>query len=92
MYIGDGDTNSFAEVREKLKEKFGDDYSVTKEDCIGHIQKRMGAAHLGCIKVRIVVGNYLMARPLVGKADLLTILWIASKTTIVKQLDLTLGI
>ena len=44
VYIGDGDTNSFTEVREKLKQKFGDDYSVTKEDCIGHIQKRMGAA------------------------------------------------
>ena len=45
MYIGDGDTNSFAaEVREKLKEKFGDGSSVTKEDYIGYIQKRMGAA------------------------------------------------
>ena len=44
VYIGDGGTNSFAEVREKMKEKSGDDYSVTKEDCIGHIQKCMGAA------------------------------------------------
>ena len=44
VYIVDGDTNSFAEVREKLKEKFRDYYSVTKEDCIRHIQKRMGAA------------------------------------------------
>ena len=30
--------------------------------------------HPGCRKVRTVVGNYLMARPLVGKVDLLTIL------------------
>ena len=30
LYIGDGDANSFAKVREKLKEKFGDDYSVTE--------------------------------------------------------------
>ena len=44
VYTGDGDTKSFAEVREKLREKFGDDYSVTKEDCIGHIHKCMGAA------------------------------------------------
>ena len=51
----------------------------------------MGAA-LGCTKVRIVVGNYLMARPLVGKAGLLALLWIVSKTTMVKQLDLMLGI
>ena len=91
LYIGDGDANSFAKVREKLKEKFGDDYSVTEKHCIGHIHKCMGAA-LGCTKVRIVVANYLMARPLVGKAGLLALLWIVSKTTMVKQLDLMLGI
>ena len=34
--------------------------------------------HLECTKVRNVVGNYLMVRPLVGKADVLTILWVAS--------------
>ena len=43
-YIGDGDTNSFAAVVRAVAEKFGDQYRVTKEDCIGHIQKRMGSA------------------------------------------------
>ena len=43
-YVGDGDTNSFGAVVEALVEKFGDKYKVKKEDCIGHVQKCMGAA------------------------------------------------
>ena len=43
-YIGDGDSNSFGAVKKALSEKYGDDYDVRKEDCIGHIQKRMGSA------------------------------------------------
>ena len=43
-YVEDGDTNSFGAVAEALLEKFGDQYPIIKEDCIGHIQKRMGAA------------------------------------------------
>ena len=44
MYIGDGDTSSFGEVKEALNKKYGGDYPIEKEDCIGHIQKRMGSA------------------------------------------------
>ena len=43
-YVSDGDTNSFGAVVQALSEKFGDQYKVTKEDCIGHIQKRMGSS------------------------------------------------
>ena len=43
-YIGDGDTNSFGAVSQALQIKFGDDYPIIKEDCIGDIQKRMGSA------------------------------------------------
>ena len=43
-YIGDGDTNSFGAVIEELKKRFGESYKVNKQDCIGHIQKRMGSA------------------------------------------------
>ena len=43
-YVGDGHTNSFGAVVHALTEKYGDGYSIMKEDCIGHIQKRMGAA------------------------------------------------
>ena len=42
-FVGDGDTSSFAAVTEALSKEF-DDYTVVKEDCIGHIQKRMGSA------------------------------------------------
>ena len=41
-YVGDGDSSSFAEVADACFKKFGDKYLVLKEDCIGHIQKRMG--------------------------------------------------
>ena len=43
-YIGDGDSNSFGVVKSALAEKYEDEYIVRKEDCIGHIQKRMGSA------------------------------------------------
>jgi len=41
-FIGDGDSSSFGEVKEALYEKYGDEYPIVKEDCVGHIQKRMG--------------------------------------------------
>ena len=45
VYVGDGDSSSFGAVRDAVHAKFGDDgYPIEKEDCIGHIQKRMGAA------------------------------------------------
>ena len=42
-YVGDGDSSSFSEVADACFKKFGDGYLVLKEDCIGHIQKRMGS-------------------------------------------------
>ena len=47
-YIGDGDSNSFGAVKKALAEKYGDEYVVRKQDCIGHIQKRMGSALKTC--------------------------------------------
>ena len=43
-YIGDGDSNSFGAVKQELESKYGDKYQIKKEDCIGHIKKRMGSA------------------------------------------------
>ena len=43
VYIGDGETSSFGAVKEALCNKFHNDYPVKKEDCIGHLQKRMGS-------------------------------------------------
>ena len=44
VYVGDGDSSSCRAVEDAVHAKFGDDgYPIGKEDCIGHIQKRMGA-------------------------------------------------
>ena len=42
-FVGDGDTGSFASVRNACYEKYCAMYTVTKEECVGHIQKRMGS-------------------------------------------------
>ena len=43
-FIGDGDSSSFGVVAEACKTTYGDEYIVIKEECQGHIQKRMGHA------------------------------------------------
>ena len=43
-FVGDGDSSSFGRVREAMTAKFGDKYPVVKEECVGHVQKRMGTA------------------------------------------------
>ena len=42
-YIGDEDSSSHGMVAQVLKEKYPNQYVVVKEDCIGHIRKRMGS-------------------------------------------------
>jgi len=42
VYIGDGDSSSYGVVADAVFQKYGPEYLVLKEDCIGHIQKRMG--------------------------------------------------
>ena len=41
-YVGDGDSSSYGVVSEALFKEYGSSYLVLKEDCVGHIQKRMG--------------------------------------------------
>ena len=43
-FVGDGDSSSYGRVKEALEEKFGPDYEVCKEECVGHVQKRLGTA------------------------------------------------
>ena len=43
-FVGDGDSSSFGAVANAVTSKYGDQYPVEKEDCIGHIQKRLGSA------------------------------------------------
>ena len=39
-FVGDGDSSSYGRVA--ALEPYGPDYPVVKEDCVGHVQKRMG--------------------------------------------------
>lgn len=43
-FVGDGDTDCFAHVKEECYKKYGNQYTVTKEECVGHVQKRLGTA------------------------------------------------
>ena len=43
-FVGDGDSSCFGKVSEAMKNQYGESYTVTKEECVGHIQKRMGTA------------------------------------------------
>ena len=42
--VGDGDSDTFKVIKESMACAYGKRYVVKKEECIGHIQKRMGAA------------------------------------------------
>ena len=44
QFVGDGDSNTFRIVADEMKKIYGDRYEVQKEECIGHIQKKMGNA------------------------------------------------
>ena len=41
-YIGDGDTKSFKMVADS--KPYGDEITITKKECVGHVQKRVGKA------------------------------------------------
>eukprot|EP00794_Sanderia_malayensis_P018529 gene18529-20390_t len=43
-FVGDGDTDCFGNVAEACNKKYGDQYVVKKEECVGHVQKRLGTA------------------------------------------------
>ena len=41
VYVGDGDSRSYSTI--KSLQPYGPGVEITKEECIGHIQKRMGS-------------------------------------------------
>ena len=38
-FVGDDDSSSYCKVKEAMEEKYGDKYTVVKEECVGHVQK-----------------------------------------------------
>ena len=43
-FVGDGDSSTYHVVSKRMQEMYGERYIVKKEECVGHIQKRMGNA------------------------------------------------
>ena len=41
-FVGDGESSSFGNVKEKCFAKYGSLYEVVKEEYVGHVQKRLG--------------------------------------------------
>ena len=41
-FVGDDDSSCFGDVHAKCLEVYGDEYTVRKEECVGHVQKRLG--------------------------------------------------
>ena len=39
-YIGDGESKTFADILKMIP--YGEDRPVTKNECVGHVQKRIG--------------------------------------------------
>ena len=58
VFVRDGDTDCFGSVHDECKRIYGDSYIVTKEECIGHMQKRLGNA---LMKYKSVMRGTLMA-------------------------------
>ena len=51
IFVGDGNYDCFGTVKEEC-EKLGIGYDIVKEECVGHIQKRLGTA-LRQLKLRM---------------------------------------
>ena len=44
QFLGDKDSSSFGKVKVALEQNLEDRYQVQKEECVGHVQKRLGTA------------------------------------------------
>ena len=62
LFVGNGDSSCFGTVKESLK----DIYDVEKEECVGHVQKRIGSA-LRNVKTECKGRNLADGKPAVGR-------------------------
>lgn len=69
-FVGDGDSDTFKVVKEGVEKIYGSRYQVAKEECIGHIQKRMGNALRRYVKE--MKGNKMNDNKTVGGKGRLT--------------------
>ena len=67
QYLGDGDTESFKKVADA--KPYGDAVVPTKLECVGHVQKRLGA-HLRKLKADLNGRKLSDGKPISGKGRL----------------------
>ena len=66
-YLGDGDTASFSKVQEA--KPYGTDFKITKLECVGHVQKRLGT-RLRKLRVSYKGKVLVDGKPLTGRGRL----------------------
>lgn len=72
-YIGDGDSKTYSGVVNS--KPYGDDFTINKKECIGHVQKRMGKRLRDLVKTSVVetetkTGKKIKRKSLSGKGQL----------------------
>lgn len=65
-YIGDGDLKTFEAILDK--NPYGDDFLVSKSECIGHVEKRMGTRLRNVKKINKLGGKGKLTDALIKKA------------------------
>lgn len=66
-FIGDGDSKAFSAVRDRRP--YGPDVDITKEECVGHVQKRVGS-RLRELKKRLGTTKLTDGKPIGGAGRL----------------------
>lgn len=64
-YIGDGDSKTYASIVKN--NPYGDEHSVIKSECVGHVQKRMGTRLRNIKKKEKLGGKGRLTDPLIKK-------------------------
>lgn len=72
-FIGDGDSKAYSGLVNS--KNYGDDFSIVKKECVGHVQKRMGARLREIVKKTVVdtetkAGKKIKRKSLSGKGKL----------------------
>lgn len=66
-YLGDGDSSAFSSVQQS--KPYGDSVEITKLECVGHIQKRMGS-RLRRLKAKLRGSKLSDDKPISGRGRL----------------------
>jgi len=88
-YIGDGDSKTFKAVLDAMP--YGNDFVVTKSECIGHVQKRMGSRLRNVKKAQKLGGKEKLTDTLIKKLSIYYCLAIQPHTITCVQRTKNLG-